>query len=99
MLALFVFLALGVVTKSDTIPVACSENFKSYDFCNTRLSLDERVNNLISLLTLEEKATLLTARESPLNYIPRLGIPEFDWGTNCIHSAQSRCGSACATVQ
>eukprot|EP01083_Nonionella_stella_P159884 522045_1 len=87
-----------LLTHGDTIPVACSKNFNSYPFCDTTLSLNDRVHSLISLLTLEEKATLLTARESPLNFIPRLGIPEYDWGTNCIHSAQSRCGSACSTV-
>ena len=64
---------------SDTIPVACTSNYDHFDFCNTKLSVDDRVNNLISLLTLDEKAMLLTARESPLNFIPRLGIPEYDW--------------------
>lgn len=80
------------------IPVACSDNYKSFSFCDTTLPVDDRVNKLISMLTVDEKAMLLTARESPFNAIPRLGIPEFDWGTNCIHSVQSRCGSACATV-
>ena len=23
--------------------------------------------------------------------MPRLGLPEYDWGTNCIHGVQSRC--------
>ena len=89
--------SLITFSNGDTVPVACSQNFNSYKFCDTKLSIDDRVNNLISMLTLEEKAKLLTARESPLNSIPRLGIPEYDWGANCIHSAQARCGSACAT--
>ena len=97
-LVLIIGSIITFVAESDTIPVACSQNFKSYKFCDTKLSIEDRVNNLISLLTLEEKAKLLTARESPLNFIPRLGIPEYDWGANCIHSAQARCGSACATV-
>jgi beta-glucosidase-like glycosyl hydrolase len=68
-----------------------------YDFCNVSLTIDQRVNNLISLLKPEDKAPLLTARESPLGAIPRLGLPEYDWGTNCIHGAQTRCGSKCPT--
>ncbi len=96
--SLLIICSIFTFTNGDTIPVACSQNFNSYKFCDTKLSIDDRVNNLISMLTLEEKAKLLTARESPLNFISRLGIPEYDWGANCIHSAQARCGSACATV-
>ena len=99
MLSLVLLFASIICSRAgDTIPVACSKNFNSYKFCDTSLSISDRVDNLISLLTLEEQATLLTARESPLNFIPRLGIPEYDWGANCIHSGRSRCGSACPTV-
>eukprot|EP01084_Bolivina_argentea_P134189 236737_1 len=90
------FAVLVGLNAADTIPVACSANYNSFKFCDTKFSVTDRVNNLISLLTLEEKAKLLTARQSPLNFIPRLGIPEYDWGANCIHSVQSRCGSNCA---
>lgn len=68
-----------------------------YPFCNTKLSLEARVKDLVSRLDISEKPPLLTARESPLGSIPRLGIPEFDWGTNCIHGVQSRCGDRCPT--
>lgn len=61
------------------------------------MSTKDRVNDLISRLTLDEKAILLTARESPLNFIERLGIPEYDWGTNCEHALLARCGSSCPT--
>ena len=68
-----------------------------YPFCNTSLSIEERVADLVGKLELPEKAPLLTARESPLGAVPRLGLPEYDWGTNCIHGVQSRCGSKCPT--
>jgi len=68
-----------------------------YPFCNTTLSLDERVRDLIGRLRPDEKAPLLTARESPLGGVPRLGLPEYDWGTNCIHGAQTRCRGKCPT--
>jgi beta-glucosidase-like glycosyl hydrolase len=85
-----------------TIPRACSTpEHSGYPFCDTKLSFEERVDDLVGRLTLTEKPYLLTARESPKGSIPRLGIPEYDWGANCIHGVQSRCGgenfSTCAT--
>ena len=74
------------------IPRACLPPHDKLPFCNPKLALDERVDDLISRLTLEEKPFLLIARESPLGNISRLGIPEYDWGGNCIHGVQSRCG-------
>ena len=68
-----------------------------YPFCNTSLSITERVNNLISLLKPEEMPTLLTAREGgggspgPPGNITRIGLPEYDWGVNCIHGVQTTC--------
>ena len=75
------------------IPRACTGEHSKYKFCDSKLSMDERVKNLISMLNDTEKPYLLTARESPKGSIPRLGIPEYDWGGNCIHGVQSRCGS------
>lgn len=74
--------------NDETIPVAdrgrkkkisraCQPpNHHSYPFCNVSLPLSERVDDLIGRLTLEEKPYLLTARQSPTNSIPRLGVPE-----------------------
>ena len=54
-------------------------NFK---FKDPSLSLEERVDDLIELLTLEEKV-------SQLNYdapaIERLGIPAYNWWNECLH--------------
>ena len=75
------------------IPRACTGEHANYKFCDSNLSMDERVKDLISRLNDTEKPYLLTARESPKGSIPRLGIPEYDWGGNCIHGVQSRCGS------
>ena len=74
-----------------TIPRACIAPHADYPFCNPKLPLRSRVDDLISRLTLDEKPTLLIARNSPKGNISRLGIPEYDWGGNCIHGVQSRC--------
>jgi hypothetical protein len=70
---------------------ACVFPHGHYPFCNTSLPLNERIDDLISRLKLEEKPWLLTARYSPKGNISRLGIPEYDWGANCMHGLQSRC--------
>ena len=74
------------------IPRACAPPHDTYSFCDPKLPLESRVDNLLSLLTLEEKPTLLIARNSPRGNVSRLGVPEYDWGGNCIHGVQSRCG-------
>ena len=51
-------------------------------FRNTNLSFEERVNDLVSQLTLEEKvAQMLNATPA----IPRLGIPAYDWWNEVLH--------------
>ncbi len=51
-------------------------------FQNARLNSQERVKDLISRLTLEEKA-LLMQDQSPA--IPRLGIRKFNWWSEALH--------------
>ena len=75
------------------IPRACLPPHDTYPFCNASLPLSTRVDDLISRLTLDEKPTLLVARNSPNGNISRLGVPEYDWGGNCIHGVQSRCAA------
>jgi len=75
-----------------SIPRACAtEATAGFPFCDPNLSTQARVNDIIARLTLDEKAALLTARESPDGAVPRLGLPEYDWGANCVHGVQARC--------
>src|SRR5688572_964902 len=54
----------------------------NYPFRNTSLSFEERVNDLVSRLTLEEKvAQMLNAAPA----IERLGVPAYDWWNEVLH--------------
>ena len=62
----------------------------AFPFQNPSLSQDERLNDLISRLTLQEKASLMLYN-SPA--IERLGIPEYNWWNECLHGV-ARAGKA-----
>ena len=57
---------------------------------NDKLSAEERAIDLVSRLTIEEKASLMM-HQSPA--IPRLGIPEFNWWNESLHGV-ARNGTA-----
>lgn len=58
-------------------------------YCNPDLSPRERARDLLSRLTLEEKARLMLD-ESPA--IPRLGIKKFFWWSEALHGAANMGG-------
>jgi beta-glucosidase len=65
---------------------ACISNLgyaqTQYPFQNPSLSFDQRVNDLVARLTLEEKvAQMLNAAPA----IDRLGIPAYDWWNEVLH--------------
>ena len=84
--------------KGDTVAYACYGRYASNPWCNSSVDLDSRIHSLVNSLTLEEKAIQLTARESPINSIARLGIPEYDWGLPCVYAAKTQCGETCPSV-
>lgn len=55
---------------------------EKYLFQNSNLSFEERVNDLVSHLTLEEKVSQML-NTSPA--IPRLGIPAYNWWNETLH--------------
>ncbi len=57
---------------------------------NPNLPLEERIEDLLSHMTLEEKASQLL-HESPA--IERLGVPEYNWWNECLHGV-ARAGKA-----
>ena len=54
------------------------------------LSIDERVDDLISRMTLKEKVSQMM-NKAPA--IPRLNIPEYEWWNECLHGV-ARAGEA-----
>jgi|AGTN01.2.fsa_nt_gi Beta-glucosidase-related glycosidases len=53
-----------------------------YPFQNPRLSFEERAEDLVSRLTLDEKINQML-NKTPA--IERLGIPAYDWWNECLH--------------
>lgn len=60
-----------------------------YPFCNTSLSVEKRVANLVGLLTTEEKIGLLVNKAAA---VPRLGIPTYEWWNEALHGVATSPG-------
>ena len=75
--------------------VAASHSFllaqtASLPFMNPDLPVEQRVDDLVSRMTLEEKiGQMMNAAPA----IPRLGIPEYNWWNECLHGV-ARAGLA-----
>ena len=54
------------------------------------MNREEKIKDLISMMTLEEKVSQLTHTSAA---IPRLGIPEYNWWNECLHGV-ARAGIA-----
>ncbi|MCX6231724.1 MAG: glycoside hydrolase family 3 C-terminal domain-containing protein [Bacteroidetes bacterium] len=61
-----------------------------FPFQNSKLTMEERINDLVSRLTLKEKSTLMLYN-SPA--IDRLNIKEYNWWNECLHGI-ARAGKA-----
>ena len=58
------------------------EKTKSFPYQNPALSVEERVSDLVSRMTLDEKISqMMNAADS----IPRLGIPDYNWWSEGLH--------------
>lgn len=74
------YLLLSCLIFSTEVSIA--QISTDYPFRDTRLSLEERVSDLIAHLTLDEKVQLM---KSNAPAIPRLGIPAYNWWNEALH--------------
>ncbi|KAK2989424.1 hypothetical protein RJ640_017679 [Escallonia rubra] len=68
---------------------ACQDERQNFEFCNLSLPYEERVKDLISRLTLHEKAQLLVD-DSPA--VERLGLPRYQWWAEALHGLANSVG-------
>ena len=59
-----------------------AQEYKSYPMWSPSLTTEQRVDDLVSRMTLEEKVMQMM-NEAPA--IPRLGIPAYDWWNETLH--------------
>lgn len=66
------------------------ESGSGFPFLNADLQLEQRLDDLLGRLTLEEKASQMVYSSAA---IPRLGIPAYNWWNECLHGV-ARAGEA-----
>ena len=66
---------------------------QNFPFQDTSLTVDERVEDLLSRLTLDEKISMMEHRNPA---IPSLGLPAYSWWNEALHGVGAtgwrRCG-------
>lgn len=65
-----------------SVVVLQAQEYSQYPMWNASLPMEQRVNDLVSRLTLEEKVAQMM-NEAPA--VPRLGIPAYDWWNEVLH--------------
>ncbi len=79
-LAVLVVLTVSCSAKNEEVPV----------YLNPDLSVDERVDDLVNRMTLDEKVSQSLNRSAA---IERLGVPEYEWWNEALHGV-ARAGHA-----
>jgi beta-glucosidase len=69
--------------------ISCKGKYE-YPFQNPALPVEQRVNDLVSRMTLEEKIGQVV---SDADSISRFGIPKYNWWNECLHGV-ARAGNA-----
>ncbi|XP_041352563.1 probable beta-D-xylosidase 7 [Gigantopelta aegis] len=99
---------MGIISNSVKICIAIAlmsgTNVADYPFRNTSLPWKDRVDDLVSRLTVEEiKEQMSRAGEGPKGgpapAIPRLGIKPYSWDTECLRGDAFAAGNATAFPQ
>ena len=78
------------IAKDHPAPHPATTPFPAFPFMNPDLPTDQRVDDLVARMTVEEKiGQMMNAAPA----IPRLGIPEYNWWNECLHGV-ARAGLA-----
>ncbi len=85
--SLFVSVALAVILSASSAPAQQTaqqpeSGQHEQPWFNTNLPLNQRVDDLISRMTLEEKVQQMRDHAPA---IPRLGVPQYDWWNEGLH--------------
>lgn len=72
----------GSLVAASMLFVGCAQSKYEYPYQNPKLSLDKRVENLLSLLTPEEKIGLMMNGSTSVD---RLDIPAYNWWNEACH--------------
>jgi beta-glucosidase len=67
-----------------------AQNKAKLPYQDTQLSVNDRVEDLVSRMTIKEKVTQLFNQAEP---IERLGVPAYNWWNECLHGV-ARAGKA-----
>src|SRR6185369_6650802 len=83
-LGIFLVLPLSALAQPGTLPAVPLNPPPNAPWFNTSLPVEQRVEALVSQMTLEEKSKQLVNRASA---IPRLGVPAYNWWSEALHGA------------
>lgn len=71
----------NLIARTDTT-ATLRKDVHQFPFYNTTLPVEERVANLVSLMTLEEKVAQM---QNNAPAIERLGVSAYNWWNECLH--------------
>ncbi|MCJ8152689.1 glycoside hydrolase family 3 C-terminal domain-containing protein [Chryseobacterium sp. SSA4.19] len=80
--------AIGILTS--TASVLFAQTTKTEPFRNTKLPVEQRIENLLGLLTVDEKIGMMMDNSKAVS---RLGIPAYGWWNEALHGV-ARAGTA-----
>jgi len=81
---------LVFILSANSISIISQQSKFEFPFRNPSLPLEDRVNDLVSQMTLQEKVDQLVYTAPA---IPRLGIPAYTWWNEALHGV-ARAGYA-----
>jgi beta-glucosidase len=91
------FALIGTAAAAATVPNfhgCVSPNATGLPYCDAKLSIDARLEDLVKRLTLDEKIGLISPAHHTPSFsagVPRLGVPIYNWLTEANTAIQAAC--------